>query len=314
MRRWLGVLALGIALAALSPALSGPHPYHDDGGLINWRSSLSGALQESNRLHRPVLLEVCKDADANAKKLAENFKDPTLAKMVSRYCIPVVLDSKAANADATVKGLLGKAGKAEPYLLILNEKGAYLNGMSGYKKTNEVEGAILNVLKENYKMSEATEKKLEEQVDMLNKLVEGKDWAKAVPLFKSIIATRGYSGKKEVAYDLMDTAQAEIDGKYKDAVAHVRKREFADAKSVLGEVLKNKEYAPMPLFGEAKEYLAAVKLLEEADKYINDSKAANAKSFAVQKLDTLLKAYGDTPFAAIANTQKRELTKDPKAK
>src|SRR5262245_25434462 len=69
LRRWLGVLALGIAVTAISPAISGPHPYFDDGGHINWRPTLGMALQESNRLHRPVLLEVCKDGEANGKKL-----------------------------------------------------------------------------------------------------------------------------------------------------------------------------------------------------------------------------------------------------
>src|SRR5262245_42551334 len=103
MHRSLGILALGIALAAISTASSNPHPYHDDGGMINWRPTLSSALQDSLRLHRPVLLEVCKDNDANAKKLTENFKDTRLSQLVQRYCIPVVLDSKAANADATVK-------------------------------------------------------------------------------------------------------------------------------------------------------------------------------------------------------------------
>jgi hypothetical protein len=313
MHRWIGVFGLGVALSTLSAALSGPHLYHDDGGMVNWRASLAEALREAQKQQRLLFIEVCKD-DANAQKLAAMFKDQRLSQLLNRFCVPVVVDSKAAKADQTVKLLLDKAGKAEPYILLLDEKGQYLSGLSGLRKTNEIEGAILDALKEHFKIPEAVEKKLEAQVMELDIHITGKDWAKAVPLFKAIVAVKGYSAKKETAYELMDTAEADTSLKYRDVLSHTAKKEFDEAKTILTELLKNKDIAPLPMASEAKDYLAAVKLMEEADKHVNDTKRATAKINAIKNLDMVVSRYGDTPFANLAAVQRREIIKAASAK
>ncbi len=38
-------------------ALADPHPFHDDGGLINWKPSLRSALDAAQRGGKPIFLE-----------------------------------------------------------------------------------------------------------------------------------------------------------------------------------------------------------------------------------------------------------------
>ena len=307
MHRWIGVFGIVVALSTLSSALSGPHIYHDDGGMVNWRASLPEAVSEAKKLQRLLVIQICKD-DVNGQKLTSMFKDERLSQLLNRFCVPVVVDSKVANADPTVKALLKKLG-AEPVILFLNDKGQYLSGLSGLRKTGEIEGQVLDNLKEHFKISEAVDKKLDAQIKELDIHITGKDWAKAVPLFKAIVAVKGYSTKKETAYELMDTAEADTTLKYRDVLSHTAKKEFDEAKTILTELLKNKDIAPLPMAGEAKDYLAAVKLMEEAEKHANDTKKTTARNAAIKNLDMVVSKYGDTPFANMAAVQKREILK-----
>ena len=310
MRRLVSGLALVISLCAAPWAASGPHPFHDDGGAINWRASLQVAVGQASTTGKPLFIEVCKEPDANAKKLAATtFQDARIAFFINHYFIPVVVDAGTAPAD--IKALLAKTGgKTEPYLLILDSRSQFIDGASGYKKPNEVEEKILKVLTEKYAISKTQEETIGKQVEELKKLFEGKDYAKAMTLYRSITGVKGYSVKKDEAYEALDLAQSEISTKLKDALDHAKKSEFVDGKKDLEFVLKTKEYQGLPLADSAKSHLAALKLYESA---ANLAAKDATKAQAVGPLDTLLRTYADTPYSQLATQKKKELT-DPKAK
>lgn len=53
MRPLTGVLLL----AATGLAYAAPHPFHDDGGAVNWKPSWRAALEAAQRAGKPIFLE-----------------------------------------------------------------------------------------------------------------------------------------------------------------------------------------------------------------------------------------------------------------
>ncbi len=50
-------LTMAVVLLAAGPAMAGPHPFHDDGGAINWKPSLRAALDAARVGGKPVFIE-----------------------------------------------------------------------------------------------------------------------------------------------------------------------------------------------------------------------------------------------------------------
>ena len=53
------VALLAVFLCPLATALlaAGPHPFHDDGGAVNWRPNLATALKAAQTSGKPVFIE-----------------------------------------------------------------------------------------------------------------------------------------------------------------------------------------------------------------------------------------------------------------
>jgi hypothetical protein len=304
-RLLVGVVALA-GLAILELASAAPHPFYDDGGAVHWRP-YQQAFVLAQKYGRPVFIEVSKDKDKLCEKLVvTSFKDERISQFLNRYFVPVSLDFTKQPAEMTK--LIGQAGKAPPIILLLNEKGQYLQGLSGFKKPNEIEGELIKVLEEKYGVPKAKDAEIEKKLELLAKAVEDKAWAKAKPLFNEIVAIRGYSAMKDKAYEVMDAAQADGNAQVKEAYGSVRKDDYAEAKKGLEKVIK--DFSGAPVADQAKEHLAAVKVMEFAHQCATDAKV-NRKAEAVRQLDGVLGKYGDTPYAGLAQSRKKDLTKTP---
>src|SRR5262249_18410072 len=57
MRNFSALLALLLFSLAAVPLQSGPHPFHDDGGSVNWRPNLAPALKAAQAAGKPVFIE-----------------------------------------------------------------------------------------------------------------------------------------------------------------------------------------------------------------------------------------------------------------
>jgi hypothetical protein len=57
MRHFSALLALFGCLLAAASLSAGPHPFHDDGGSINWRPNLAAALKAAQASGKPLFIE-----------------------------------------------------------------------------------------------------------------------------------------------------------------------------------------------------------------------------------------------------------------
>ncbi|OAI54338.1 hypothetical protein AYO44_03455 [Planctomycetaceae bacterium SCGC AG-212-F19] len=302
-------LAAVLGLVILQFACASPHPFFDDAGMVHWRA-WQQAPSMAQKYNRPIFLEASKDKDKNCEKLVTTtFRDERIAQYLNRYFIPVTVDF--ANPPADLKPALQKAGKTPPLILFLNERGTYIDSMSGYKKPNEVEAKLIEVLTDKaFVMTKAKEMEVEKLIEALDKEATAKDWTKAVPIFRNILGARGYSPLKDKAYDIMETAQGSSKGDLKSAYDSVRQDQYGEAKKTLEKLTK--DWAGAPVADTAKTHLAAVKLLESAHLYASDAKVPR-KADAIRQLDLVLRDHGDTPYGNLAFYRKKELVPPPPA-
>ena len=57
MRTSLTLIALWLLSLVGAPLFAGPHPFHDDGGSVNWRPNLAAALKAAQASGKPVFIE-----------------------------------------------------------------------------------------------------------------------------------------------------------------------------------------------------------------------------------------------------------------
>jgi hypothetical protein len=57
MKNPVALLAVFLCPLAAPPLLAGPHPFHDDGGSVNWRPNLAAALKAAQASGKPVFIE-----------------------------------------------------------------------------------------------------------------------------------------------------------------------------------------------------------------------------------------------------------------
>jgi hypothetical protein len=304
MKHRLLVLLSGLLLPIVFNVAPGaPHPFFDDNGMIAWRSSWAVAYAQAQKYGKPLYVEAVKDKDKNSEKLSTiNYRDERLSQFLNRYFIPVSIDATKPPPE-----LKAYFVKTTPVILFISERGQYLSGMAGYKKTNEIEEEVLKILQDKaYVIPKNRETELEKQVDALKAALDDKAWAKAVPIYKTIMAVRGYGPIKEKAFELMDAAQADATKEVRNAYATTRKGDYAEARKALETVIK--DYAGAPVADVAKEHLGALKNIEVAEKLAADTKV-NRKGEAVRYYDQILLRYLETPYAALAQNRKKDLIK-----
>src|SRR5262249_16672224 len=111
-----------------------PHPFHDDGGLINWRPNWASALQTAQKTGKPLFIEAGTEGDGNCRQLAlTTLRDPIVALTINRHFVPVVIDS--GKAPPEIKEMFNRVeGKAVPYLLFVTDHGQFLTGTGGLRE------------------------------------------------------------------------------------------------------------------------------------------------------------------------------------
>jgi hypothetical protein len=307
--RLLVALAALFTTAIFEMVSAAPFPVYDDGGVVNWKLSYAQAQSLAQKAGKPIFIAAGKDKDGDSEKLVQTtLRDERIGQFLNRHFVPVGVDFPYA--EAQLRPILLRAGKTPPVIVILNDQGQYLVGLSGYKKPNEVETELIKVLENKANaVPKGKEAELTKQVEMLEKALADKAWAKATPVFRTIIGVKGYHSLKDKAYDLMDMAQSDGNQALKDAYNHTRQDEYAEAKKSLEKVIK--DYAGAPVADRAKDHLAAVGIMENVHKITGDPKV-NRKGEAARLLDTVLNKHSDSPYAALAISQKKELQKPAK--
>jgi hypothetical protein len=51
------LLVLFVFSLAAAPLSAGPHPFHDDGGSVNWRPNLAAAQKAAKTAGKPIFIE-----------------------------------------------------------------------------------------------------------------------------------------------------------------------------------------------------------------------------------------------------------------
>jgi hypothetical protein len=57
MKNPIALLAVLFFSLSAVPLSAGPHPFHDDGGSVNWRPNLAAALKAALASGKPVFIE-----------------------------------------------------------------------------------------------------------------------------------------------------------------------------------------------------------------------------------------------------------------
>ena len=57
MRNCSALLAVFLFSLAAAQLLAGPHPFHDDGGAVNWRPNLAAAPKAAQAAGKPAFIE-----------------------------------------------------------------------------------------------------------------------------------------------------------------------------------------------------------------------------------------------------------------
>jgi len=238
--------------------------------------------------------------------VSSTIKDPKISGMIKANFIPYAVDM--ANAPADLKMLLQAAGEAHPYVVYLNDKLQPLHSSSGMRDIEEMAADLEKVLEnKQLAMSKANEAELDKQLGNMEKALEDKHYKEVTVAWNALNKLKGYSKSRQKAYELMDKAQADVMKKQADAVTQVKKDEYAKAKDLLGDVVK--DFAGLPIGDEAKNDLESLKLIESANQLTKDQKGNSWKTQAVTKLRTALTKYPDSPMAPIALKKVESLLK-----
>ncbi len=238
--------------------------------------------------------------------MSETLRDPKIAQTLKRHFVSVALD--VDNAPPEARALFAQTGENRlPYVVIVNDRGQYLVGNSGGASVLELKSDLEKALEHKTIATPKTrESELTRQVEALQKALDNKNYKEANSVFAAIQRARGYHAQKDKAHELMDKAQEEGLKKLTEAFEAARRDEYATAKTALEGVPK--DFAGLPVADEAKEHLAAVKILEGAHKITTDKKGA-WKNLAAQRFGQVLAKHDDTPYASLALQRQEELTK-----
>jgi hypothetical protein len=289
---------------------AGPHPFHDEGGHINWRPNWQAALLAAQKTGKPLFIEVANEGDGNCRQLATaTLRDPILALTINRHFTPVVIDS--GKVPPEIKEMYGRIeGTMLPYLIFVTDHGQFLLGTSGMRNSKTVQADIEEVLK-NKALSVPKNKEIEltKQVAALEKALDAKDYKKALSAYQAVQQVHGYHALKDRASDLLDKAQEEGANVLRKAYELARKNEYAAARDALKE-FPTKSMTGLPCAAEAKDHLTALKMLEAAYQIATDKKVPNWKLIGLQQLDAILSRYPDTPYATLALVQRKDLAKE----
>jgi hypothetical protein len=232
------------------------------------------------------------------------LQDPKVSQLLKRHFVALAVDID--NAPKEIQPLFGKIeGKTLPFLLCVTDRGQFLHGTSGARDPEQLVTDLTKALANKaVALPKSREADLGKQLEALQKALDANNRKQANTAFQAILRLRGYNEAKDKAHDLMDATQAEGVKQLRDAVGHARKDEYDDAGKLASQVAQ--EFAGLPVAEEAKEHLAALKLLETAHQLSADKKG-NWKQTATQRLNTLLSKHGDTPYATLAQQRLQEL-------
>jgi thioredoxin-related protein len=301
------VVCFSVVFSAFGSASAAPHPFHDDGGAVNWKWSLATALDASKKTGKPIFIDACRESCGICRHLAETtLKDAKTSQMINRHFIPLVID--VDNAPAPIQELFAKVkGETLPFIMFVSDKGEFVQGSSGYRSPEQFRGDMEKTLGNNvFLLPKKNEAELTKQTDALAKLLEAKSYGKAAPTLFAISKFKGYSPLKDKVYDLLDAAQADATKKVIAAVKLAEENDYSKAREALSGV--SKEYAGLPVADQVKDQLAALKLLETAHQVVM-TKKGQWKMTATQQLTLVVDKYGDTPFATLAVKRRKDLPK-----
>src|SRR5262249_18293460 len=139
MRRLALALALSAGLAALTSAA--PHPWHDDGGTVNWKLNYPPAFQLAQQTGKPIFILGVFVNDGNSKNVSVALREtPELHKLVNRYFVPVVLDVEKADPKQNnvlfPRDKLG--GNTLPFISFFSDKGVFIKGTNGPRTKEQI--------------------------------------------------------------------------------------------------------------------------------------------------------------------------------
>jgi hypothetical protein len=301
------ILCIIVGLAASGRTSAAPHPFHDDGGTVNWKWSLPAAQAAAQRTGKPILIEACREACGLCRHMAAtSLKDAKISQMINRHFIPYVVD--VDNTPPALRALYGKVpGQTLPFILFVTDKGEFIQASSGVRTPEQFRGDLEKVLENKaFLLPKKSEPELAKQTDVLAKLLDDKSYSKLPTTLVAIGKLKGYHALKDKIYDLLDTAQAEAAKKVNEAVELAEQNEYSKAREALRGIAK--EYAGLPIADQIKDQLAALKLLETAQQTVTGKKG-QWKALAVQQLTQVVALYGDTPLATLAVKRNKELQK-----
>src|SRR5262249_27649784 len=174
--RLLIALAALLTTAVFEMASAAPFPLFDDGGVVNWKLSYAQAQSLAKKSGKPIFVAAGKDKDGDSEKLVQTtLRDERIGQFLNRHFVPVGVDFPYA--EAQLRPILLRAGKTPPVIVILNDQGQYLVGLTGYKKPNEVEAELIKVLEDKANaVPKSKEADLTKQVEMLEKALGDKAW------------------------------------------------------------------------------------------------------------------------------------------
>jgi hypothetical protein len=313
MRRLFLALVLMTGLMVLSSALAAPHPFHDDGGTVNWRLSYPAALQQAQLSGKPIFVLGIFEMDDGSKNIATALRENAeIHKLINRYFIPVVINVEKMdpkdNATLFPRDKIG--GSRLPFISFFTERGQFVQGTNGGRDKDQLLADVKKVLTDKANAVPApAEAALAKQVEMLKKALEAKNYKQAGPTFAAIVKVRGYSASKDKAFDLMDDAQFDAVRLLKEAVVLAGMDQYADAKKLIADIPK--EYAGLPVAGEVKEHQETLALLESAYQATKDKKGAWQQT-ALLKLNGVVAKYPDSPYGALVTKRKADLMPPPK--
>lgn len=234
------------------------------------------------------------------------LRDPQVKQTLERHFISIAvdIDKRLPEVQAYFQKL---GGGALPQIVYVNERGMFLDGTKGPRNKDEFLGDLTKVLEnKQYALPKKAEAELAKQVQAFEKALADKNLTKAGAAWNAIGKFRGYSTLKDKAHDLLDTAQEDASKKLEEAVGHVEKDAYGDARMTLEAAIK--ESAGLPIAAVAKDHLAAVKMLESVQQLATEKKGS-WKQTALKNLVIVANKYADTPYAALAGKRRTEIQK-----
>lgn len=133
-----------VALLAMGPLSSQRHPHFDDGGALEWHTTLAAAKAAAGNSDKLIFVQYGRQACGNCRVLLESvLAAEAIKKNIGELAIGYAVDCDAPDSDigALLRSKIPNA-KMLPFIGFLTPAGEWIDGASGFQEIEDMTALV----------------------------------------------------------------------------------------------------------------------------------------------------------------------------